>query len=144
LLGDAPPVGNPPRAAPGPGGEVDRRDRDARARGDVRHVPPAAPDEAREGARRRRGRGLVGRGRAAGGGGPPTTNPPGSPPTSSRPNRPHGQWILRSAEQTSRCGPPSARSLPPSPRSLSLPLPPNSWSLPLLPKILFARVLHPS
>ena len=52
-LGDAAPVRNPARAASWPGGEVDRPDRDARARGDVRHLPPAAADEAREEARRR-------------------------------------------------------------------------------------------
>ena len=39
-VGDAAPVGDPARAAPGPCGEVDRHGRDARARRHVRHVPP--------------------------------------------------------------------------------------------------------
>ena len=52
-LGDAAPVGYPARAAPGARGEVDRPDGDPRARGDVRHVPPAAAHQAGEEARRR-------------------------------------------------------------------------------------------
>src|SRR4029078_578994 len=60
-LSHAQPVRNPARAAPGAGGEVDRPDGDARARGDVRHVPPAAADEARQEARRRGVRLLVAR-----------------------------------------------------------------------------------
>ena len=61
-LRDAAPVGDPARAAAGTRGEVDRRDGDARARGDVRHVPPAQALEARRRARRRRIRVLVVRG----------------------------------------------------------------------------------
>ena len=60
------PSGHPARAASGPRGEVDRPDRDARAGRDVRHLPPAAADQAREGARRRRVRLLVARGAGAG------------------------------------------------------------------------------
>ena len=66
-LGDAASVGDPARARAGPRGEVDRHDGDARARGDVRHVPSAAADEAREGSRRRQVLALVVRGSGAGG-----------------------------------------------------------------------------
>ena len=65
-LGDAASVGDPARAGARPRGEVDRDDGDARARGDVRHVPSAAADEAREGARRRQVLALVVRGPGAG------------------------------------------------------------------------------
>ena len=61
-LGDAAPLGDPARAAAGAGGEVDRPDRDPRARGDVRHLPPAAADEARQGSGRREVLALVVRG----------------------------------------------------------------------------------
>src|SRR6478672_9994338 len=64
-FGHAPSLRDPARAAPGPGGEVDRPDRDARAGRDVRHLSPAAPDEARKGSRRRRVRLLVARGAGA-------------------------------------------------------------------------------
>ena len=47
------PVRPAARPAAGPRGEVDRHARDARARGDVRHVQPAAPHDVRARARRR-------------------------------------------------------------------------------------------
>ena len=53
------PSGHPARAAAGARREVDRDDRDARAGGHVRHVPPAAADDARARARRRHVRVLV-------------------------------------------------------------------------------------
>ena len=80
-LGDAPSVRDPARPAPGPGGEVDRPDRDARAGRDVRHLPPAAADEARQGARRRRVRLLLARGAGAAPA-TPTKTRPASPRTS--------------------------------------------------------------
>ncbi len=58
-LGDAAPVGHSARAAPRARREVDRHDRDARAGGDVRHVPPAAADDVRPRPRRRHLRVLV-------------------------------------------------------------------------------------
>ena len=65
-FGDAASVGDPARAAPGARGEVDRDDRDARAGGHVRHVPPAAADDARARAGRSGVRLLVVRGRRPG------------------------------------------------------------------------------
>ena len=61
-LDHAAPVRAPARAAAGARGEVARRHRDARARGDVRHVPPAQAVEARQGHGRRQVRVLVVRG----------------------------------------------------------------------------------
>ena len=59
------PSGHPARAAPRARREVDRDDRDARARGDVRHVPPAAADDVRARPRRRDVRLLLVRGAPA-------------------------------------------------------------------------------
>src|SRR5205085_9369269 len=72
-------------------GEVDRDDGDARARRDVRHVPPAPADEARAGARRRALRLLLVRGERAGARGEGRRRGPG-----------RGRVALLSARITSR------------------------------------------
>ena len=59
----APPVRPAARAAAGARGEVDRPPRDPRARGHVRHVQPAAADDARARPRRRQVRALLVRAR---------------------------------------------------------------------------------
>ena len=64
-LGHAAPVGPAARPAPRTGREVARDDRDARARGDVRHVPPAEAERVRGRPRRRQVHVLVGRGPVA-------------------------------------------------------------------------------
>ena len=77
-LDHAAPVGAAARPAARAGREVARDDGDARASGDVRHVPPAAADDARRRSRRRQVHVLVGGGRAADG--PRRTRiPPASP-----------------------------------------------------------------
>ena len=53
------PSGLPHGPQPGPRGEVDRAARDGRAGGHVRHVQPAAPDDARARPRRRQVRALL-------------------------------------------------------------------------------------
>ena len=66
-LDHAPSLGPAARAAAGARGEGDRHARDARARGDVRHVPSAEADDVRAGPRRRPLLALVVRERAGAG-----------------------------------------------------------------------------
>ncbi len=84
-LGHAASVGSAARPAAGPRREVARDDRDARVRGDVRHVPSAEADDARRRPRRRQVHVLVGR---------------ETPRRTTRPASPRTSELLRSPSRT--------------------------------------------